>query len=137
MIRSTVLRLIERRVMTRREPDFTVGPTDAPTMERWRILKAKRLGIYVHRFLQDDADDDLHDHPWSSLSWLLSGQYVEETESGKTLHRTGTLKFRSAKYRHRILLTSNDNSVVTLFIVGRKVRRWGFWRDGLFKRSGK
>jgi hypothetical protein len=46
-------------------------------LERFYILSTPWLGIYLHRFWADD-DDGLHDHPWNSVSILLSGAYVEE-----------------------------------------------------------
>ena len=46
-------------------------------LERFYVLSLSFLGIYLHRFWADD-DDGLHDHPWHSISIVLSGSYNEE-----------------------------------------------------------
>lgn len=137
MLRILVLRLVLRFVINRRKPDLVVGAASTPTMERWRIFKTKQFGLYAHRFLRDDADEELHDHPWASFSWILSGGYVELTENGKNIHEAGTIKYRAATYRHRIQMSPDHQNAITLFIVGKKVREWGFWHDGSFLKAKK
>lgn len=156
------------RVVARRSPDFVVG-ADSPDgaylrrwwltpwsglyrdvadaqMTHWQRFVSKLPGIYLHEFLRDDDDRALHDHPWASLSLLLFGSYIEHTVAEGGIHQRrrfdqGALRFRGAKFTHRIELLASDVAVTvngrtrgqprrrtcwTLFIVGFRVRSWGF-----------
>lgn len=65
---------------SRREPDFIVGGHDNPYLERWWLIPRNPLfNMYLHRFLRDDDDRALHDHPWPWCSILLRGEYIEVT----------------------------------------------------------
>ncbi len=128
-----VAKRIEKRVIQKRAPDFVIGRDSEPVLQRWRVLKAGPLALYIHRFLRDDPDQDLHDHPWDSLSWLVSGSYIELTESGSTVFRPGKITLRRAEYRHRICVPDQQlEAVVSVFLVGPKRRSWGFWKNGSF-----
>lgn len=148
----------------KRPPDFMVGGADNPYLLRWwitpwsgwlRDVKPtdpawKRIGekvvrflpgIYLHKFLRDDDDRALHDHPWPSVSYILEGGYIEHLDKGrKRLWFKGAIVFRRAAHRHRIELLRDfnqprpfgkrDHPVIpawTVFITGFKVREWGFW----------
>ncbi len=118
------------RLAQSRPPDFIIGGTAEPYMLRWWVIPRNRFfNIYLHRFLRSDEDRALHDHPWVNMSFLLDGSYTEHTISagGVNHHRTftaGQIKFRSAKYAHRVELTSGP--CWSLFITGPIVREWGF-----------
>lgn len=138
-----------------RDPDAVIGGQDDPYLKRWWVIpRNPLLNIYLHVFLRDDDDRYLHDHPWINLSVLLVGDYREVVfreprmtrkfarefdclvggERGIT-REAGDLVFRMPRHAHRILLRSDR--VVTLFITGPRVRKWGFytsrgwkyWRD--------
>lgn len=138
-----------------REPDFVIGAADpkGPYMLRWYVIPRNRwFNIYVHHFLRSDEDEALHDHPWSNMSILLKGCYLEHTiENGgvhrKQLYTAGDLKLRlSGKYAHRVELTERivlephkepslkgggivrrePNTCLTLFFTGPMYREWGF-----------
>lgn len=74
------------------------GPDGEPYLERyfltqfpkWRWLGKWAGGIiYLHRFVDNDPDRGLHDHPWGvAYSFILSGQYVEERWRNKWLDTT-------------------------------------------------
>lgn len=122
----------------KRDPDFIVGHKENPYLLRWYLIPQNRFfNIYLHKFLRDDDDRALHDHPWPSLSVLLKGRYDEMrfarhffyplfSHNNHTLVRVPgkRLKYRSAGYTHRVLLKSPR--VWTLFITGPQVREWGF-----------
>lgn len=137
------------KTMFMRNPDITIGDHDDPYMERWHILPRNPFfNLYLHRFLRDDDDRALHDHPWASASLLIAGSYVEVTpwpdkpyapgwgvRRGNQAWRylPGDLIFRSATHAHRIELLSAHHCV-TLFATGPRVRDWGFhcpkgWRN--------
>lgn len=107
-------------------PHFIVGPPDRPYLHRRYILPRNPwINVYIHRFLRDDDDRALHDHPWASVSLLVRGRYVEETVAGRQEYRVGSIIFRSATYSHRVELP-DGKPCWTLFITGRRVREWGF-----------
>lgn len=140
------------------EPHLAIGAelNDAdPYMLRWYVIpRNHRVNVYIHKFLRDDDDRALHDHPWWFVSLILKGGYIEmsETDEGKTsmLCRTSVadvrspfwrrcVAFRPATYRHRVALPHgrDGEGVVsadvprvpcwTLIVTGPKSRLWGFW----------
>lgn len=136
-------------IMLSRPPDEVIGDGGRPYMLRWkspdRVLFGL-VGIYIHRFHRDDDDRALHDHPWRSVSVLLSGRLREvyaprgADPSDPSQHRSrliepGTVVFRRAAFAHRIEVL--EAPAVTAFFVGARVREWGFhcprgwrhWRD--------
>jgi hypothetical protein len=124
-------------------PHFVVGGPDDPYLLRWYIIPRNDwLCVYLHKFLRDDDDRAMHDHPWNSVSLLLLGRYVEQTAAGRVLYKAGSLIFRRATHTHRIELPGGKPAW-TLFITGKRVREWGFhcpggwvhWKD--FIRPGE
>jgi hypothetical protein len=120
-----------------RQPDFIVGGTEYPYLLRWYVIPRNRwCNIYLHKFLRDDDDKALHDHPWHSLSVVLKGGYFEvlpfQSEELVVLREPGDVILRRAEHSHRIALhrdLSTRNKLVpawTLFITGPRVRQWGF-----------
>ena len=133
-IRRCVKKLVIRRIVNARSPDFSVGLPGLVSLERWRVLSLGFVKLYIHRFLGDDPDDAFHDHPWFSLSWLISGEYIELSPNGRERFCAGRVKFRSSKYRHRILVPSyQPEEVITVFLVGPRTRQWGFWKGENFQ----
>lgn len=134
-------------VMQRREPDFQIGPKGAIYLQRWfAIPRNKWFNIYLHRFLMDDLDEALHDHPWVNCSILLDGSYYEVifAEDRDSAHftrdnyfyksvyrREGSITFRRAVTAHRVVLlksaaTKEPKPTISLFLTGPLLRTWGF-----------
>ena len=118
----------------RREPDFYIGGKANPYLLRWWVIPRNRVfNIYLHKFLRDDDDRALHDHPWISLSVILSGGYLEHTAAAIRHWRAGSVVLRRAKHAHRIELLRDGQCLVrrvvpawTLFITGPRIREWEF-----------
>lgn len=109
-----------------RPADFVIGEEDRPYMFRWWIIPRNRFfNIYLHKVCRNDDDRALHDHPWPSLSFVLTGQVREITRDGARILRRGRIVPRSATFRHRLELI--DGHCWTLFFTGPRVRDWGFW----------
>lgn len=114
-------------------PHFVVGDPNDPYLLRWYILPRNPwLNVYVHKFVKDDDDRALHDHPWKSLSILLFGRYREIAKDGATKDY-GPLSVvrREAEHAHRIELpkdakTGKSKPAWTLFFTGSVRREWGF-----------
>lgn len=137
----------------KRPPDFIVGGEKDPYLLRWYLLPRNRLcNVYLHKFLRDDDDRAMHDHPWSSLSIVLKGGYFDITPGPdgteqRVWRGVGSVIFRSAVSRHRVECRRESFCVFdteswlqgqqavkeiarpawTLFITGPRVREWGFW----------
>jgi hypothetical protein len=115
------------------EPHFVIGQ-GAPYMLRWYLIPRNRFfNLYLHKFLRDDDDRALHDHPWWFISILLSGRYLELTDdaTSPTGYRIidrqfGDMAYRPATHRHRVILPMGI-PCWTLCITGPRSREWGFW----------
>jgi hypothetical protein len=108
-------------------PHFVVGDPARPYLLRWYILPRNPwCCLYLHKFVRDDDDRALHDHPWASISLCLLGSYVEHLPEGKRTVRGGSITLRAATFRHRVELI-DDKPAWTLFLTGKRVREWGFW----------
>jgi hypothetical protein len=111
------------------QPHFVIGGTDSPYMCRWYLIPRNlRFNVYLHKFMRDDDDRALHDHPWWFISLILSGRYKELTEKGVIYRRAGSIGFRHAEHRHRVVLygdAANRRPCWTIVVTGRKARTWG------------
>jgi hypothetical protein len=103
-----------------------------PLMVRYILLRTAPFGIYLHQFLRSDYDRALHDHPWPFVSILLLGGYFEvhdQTIDGsqiKCWREPCSVLLRPAEWRHRVVL-EDGKTAWSLVIVGRRLRRWGFF----------
>lgn len=116
--------------------------------------KDLRWNVYLHEFLRDDNDEALHDHPYASCSIILANGYKEvmftrtpltDTYLGVRVFRVegdprnykemprrpGQLVFRAAIDAHRVVLNhdavGHQVRAISLFIIGPRVRTWGFY----------
>jgi len=124
------------------------GQDGSPYLIRRTLLETPWFALMHHTFLRSDADRCCHDHPWGFVSLILSGGYWEETElpSGhRSLdwRRPGSVLFRRAAHRHRVLLADMTGVPVgyagdgfedypptpstSLVLRLAKRREWGFW----------
>lgn len=114
---------------------FTIGGEEDPYLRRWFITpRGHGPAVYLHQFLRDDDDRALHDHPWPSLGIILAGGYREILPGGEELRRVGDVVPRAPEHRHRVVLHRDAHGTPTpawtLFLVGERVRDWGFWCPG-------
>lgn len=92
------------------------------------ILATPWFSIRLHSILRSDVERDLHDHPWSFVSFLISGGYDEIRQLaggfqyGITWPRWSLIR-HEAEDLHRILL---DKPVWTFVVTGPVRRKWGF-----------
>lgn len=116
-----------------RQPDAIIGGANNPYLKRWHLTpRGAGPAVYLHQFLRSDDDRALHDHPWSSVSIILAGRYVEHLPDGiRALRSPGHVIERDASSAHRVQLlpnpdTGGEHPCWTLFLVGDRVRDWGF-----------
>jgi hypothetical protein len=118
------LRLLEKRNIGQETPD------SVPLLTRYFLFRVPWFGVYVHHLLRSDYDRSLHDHPFSFISIILKGGYLEhhdQTKDGNEvaeLRKVGDILLRPAEWRHRLELF--PGGAWTLIIVGPRVRPWGF-----------
>lgn len=123
---------------------FDAG-TGEKYLKRWHLIRTKWFKVYLHRIYRADKDRDLHNHPWSwARAIILWGGYYEYRTTDlctMTLrhddgcdwcwdreYRPGSVNRLDKDTYHRIA-TVKPNTW-TLFIAGRRYRRWGFLVNG-------
>ncbi|MFZ4411301.1 MAG: hypothetical protein ACOYOH_28435 [Paracraurococcus sp.] len=111
---------------------LTVGAPEDPYLRRWFLTpRGDGPAVYLHQFARDDDDRALHDHPWPSIGIILRGGYLEHTPAGVRQRLVGDVVQRAPTDRHRVVLMRDAAGVAmpcwTLFLVGARVRDWGFW----------
>lgn len=108
-----------------------------PYLTRYRIFgwmpgdqEQFPFSVYLHHIHRPDDDEALHSHPWDwAVSLVLAGGYLEELPGGETVERTsGSVRTLRHDDYHRITEVLDDTW--TMFLVGRKIRSWGFWVPG-------
>lgn len=103
-----------------------------PYLARFEILAAFGWSLKLHTFIRSDADEELHDHPWSFWTLVLAGRYMEQTETGVIERKPWSLAYRPAAWRHRVILNAEsgnwESPCVTLVLTAPKSREWGFWK---------
>lgn len=134
----------------------TAGPDDVYLI-RYYVVKSKYFNFFIHQFLRSDRDD-LHDHPWHFLTYLVDGAYKEnkwneELQKLETMARTNDvhvrdwsdhrlthtsenrLVFRRATDQHQVVvyneykLSQKDQATITICLTGPTMREWGFIRE--------
>jgi hypothetical protein len=118
------------------KPHFIIGDR---YLLRWYVIPRNPwLNVYLHKFLHDDEDRALHDHPWWFLSIMVWGKYREIVPfpaHGKGHYHhversAPSVAFRSAAHAHRVVLKRDyrdqPKPCWTLVMTGRVTRDWGF-----------
>ena len=123
-----------------RKPDKEIHRNEEDQyLDRWHLIPRNPwFNIYLHRFTGSDYDGALHDHPWWSVSFKLSGKLREvlafhadgvacsPTDYQRRIR--GWIPYiRSPITAHRMILDSKE--AWTLFITGPRLRDWGFYPD--------
>ena len=108
------------------------GDAESAYLTRYCLIAGRFGQVAVHVFHRSDADD-LHDHPWPFLSFILWRGYVEVTDEIRDRHIArigrrkipGMMLFRRPEHQHRVELIDGKKAV-TLVVMGPIVREWGF-----------
>lgn len=114
--------------------DIYIGPT--VYMRRWKLLRSRWFGVRLHHIVRSDADRELHDHPFTFVSFILRGGYWEHTIDGRrTWYGPGSIVVRSAEALHRLELEDEgrrEGPAWTLVFRGPLRREWGFLCYGVW-----
>lgn len=152
------LRPLLKAITARMDPPRVINDGDTPYLSRWYLRGVPTMpdgsppfdtrgepreaavfpnkggiDVYLHKFHRGNNDAALHDHPWSwGVSLILAGGYVEERRMGRAVVQRilGPLSLNvlTADDFHRVDLIEDD--AWTLFVVGPKIKSWGFWLPG-------
>lgn len=123
--------------MTRNLPMRLIEVGGGPYLERYHVASLFGRRVWLHHFVRDDQERNVHDHPWSAASIILCGGYVEEIGEidGDRMAlrerrlRAGQVNLIRATTRHRIC--SVRPGTWTLMLVGKRHGRgWWFYRAG-------
>lgn len=135
-----------------------IGAPACPLVHRW-TLHSGRLKLFVHHFLPNTTDPDVHDHPRAFWTFVLRGSYDDlvrcecgdgwgkprPTGFGGTTrsaceHCGGTAtvlnevmypwKLRRRTAEHAHRTRTHDEGCWTVVLMGPLRRPWGFWREG-------
>lgn len=103
---------------------------------RYSLFTCPWFAIKLHRILMSD-DNCMHDHPWSFISIILWGGYVEESPDYSVMHKSvgfpytlkrlygpGSILWRPTPSVHRLVIFQ---PATTLVITFKKKRNWGFY----------
>lgn len=101
-----------------------VNATGDPYLRRYYLVRNEWFKIYVHHILRSDEDEELHDHPWDFVSFLLWGYYLEWLPSKAIFWPQFSIIRHKAEDAHRLEL---QEPAWTLVFVGKKRRDWGFF----------
>lgn len=119
----------------------TIGNPECPILFRWTLVRVGTKKVMLHRFLPNSRDRDPHDHPWSFVTVVLAGSYLDvnyrdcprgigQCESCRNEERMtrGKVRFRPALHTHQTV--AGPRGCWTLVLTfGGAGRPWGFWRD--------
>lgn len=120
-------------------------------LNRWRIIDNRWFGVYLHQFFMGDSERHLHNHPWHWFcSIILAGGYTETL--GRFVNRAKItcedgmwrirptkamvrddyvrgigIRFQNGNTFHTIREIPKPGKTWTLFIRGKRVRKWGFF----------
>lgn len=126
-------------------PCRLISRDGAPYLERYFVCQVFGLTVYLHRFVDADGDEEVHNHPWNAMALCLAGGYVEERMRALCIWEGWVSRFRvifpgrpnfiGANDFHRIQGTKPETW--TLFVHGRVRIGWGFLKitdidDGRF-----
>jgi hypothetical protein len=97
------------------------------------LLRTPWFNIFLHYLdAPNENPKGCHDHPWSFVTLILSGGYIERTSAMTDLgpleryrwQRPGKMLYRPAEFSHSV--TTPDGPSWSLVVVGRRQREWGF-----------
>lgn len=99
-------------------------------LTRLTLLTTPLFGIKLHKIHLPDSDRGLHTHPWSFISFILRGGYVELESK---MPQTGSLKIKNINWfsykntitAHKIIRVKPKT--LTLVLTGPKIKSWGYW----------
>ena len=94
-------------------------------LSRLMLVQTRWFGIYFHIIRRPDWSRCEHDHPWSFVTLILRGGYVEKIGGKLFTRRPGYVGYRSRAFEHSVVKLLNGNSWSLVFR-GPNHESWGF-----------
>lgn len=113
-------------------------------LARLRLIQTPWFGVYLHDIYEPDGDRDPHNHPWSFVSVVLRGRYVERVYPTPDATKTPLTSHHYEVHEHRRFsahrmgrgaahrITYAAPGLKTLILTGPRGPGWGFFRHGEF-----
>lgn len=101
---------------------------------RLRLIQTPWFGVYLHDIHEPDSGRDPHDHPWTFVSIVLRGGYLEHLWThpigdplgvARLHHNRWSVHRMQRQHAHRIVLC--DPGTKTLVLTGPRRGNWGFY----------
>ncbi len=128
--KTLMARLLERlskRLPVRHIRKVNPDRTESPYLQRFAIYRGKRVGLYLHNFVDRDQDTEMHDHPWHALSLILCGSYIERRlRSGLEVTERRVSLFNWLRPDRFHMISEAQPGTWSLMIRFRRVKGWGF-----------
>lgn len=119
-----------RKILTYRQLG---GLKECPYFRR-TILNFGMFTIRFHRWYGDDDNRALHCHPFSFVTFVITGGYTDVNNIEDDILTAGSIRFRKADYIHSVRDVLPNTR--TILITTKPFRRWGFYVEGkLVKRD--
>ncbi|MBA1280251.1 hypothetical protein [Stutzerimonas stutzeri] len=124
---SRALQRVASRLPVRHIQKTMPDGSQAAYLERYSLVRTKPLAVYLHHFVDHDQDTELHDHPWTAASLVLTGSYIER----RLLPGLKTYE-RRIRFGNWIrpdcfhMITEAQVGTWTLLIRFKKTKGWGF-----------
>jgi hypothetical protein len=97
----------------------------APENRRRTHRFTHRFSLYLHVIRRPDWSKCQHDHPWSFITIILKGGYIEVVGEHTHIRRPGYIGYRPRRFEHAITKLLKGKAV-TLVLRGPNHEEWGF-----------
>lgn len=116
-----------------------LGNPECPYVIRW-VADFGLFSLRLHHWVASDDQRYYHDHEWWYITFILKGYYWEhwppkpdDWRSGERL-KAGNIRYRPATHQHMVDV---PESCWSFLLTGPKVRDFGFWVKGKFRKRNK
>ena len=110
-----------------------LGLPECPYVYRWRFEIRPLGSLRIHHWVGPDDDRAFHDHPWRFVTLVVKGGYTDRNPDGEDHVRAPAVRLREAVHRHTVI--PDPGGAWTVLITGPRIRTWGFWQDGKFRKA--
>ena len=122
MILKILEKLGRKKIVLDRGPSHPEFHKAKPWMERYYLLFRKRpkwfpFNILIHKMLDDDHGEGVHNHLCPYITIILKGGYWETTNKGTFWRGPGYIGFRKNTDKHSLKLKDNKPAW-TIMLVG-------------------
>ena len=121
MLLKILEKLGRKKIVLDRGPSHPEYKNAKPWMERYYVLFKRRpkwfpFNIIIHKMLDDDHGDGVHNHMCPYITIILKGGYWETTSKGKFWRKPGYIGFRKASDRHSLKIPEGKSAWTIIFV---------------------